>query len=60
MHNHNNNKNSSTAREQLDRLFAIDSGASITFGILSLLAPHGVLKELGGGFYNHDVHEILR
>jgi hypothetical protein len=57
---HNNNNNNATAREQLDRLLAIDAGASIAFGILSLLAPHGVLKELGGGFYNHDVHEILR
>jgi len=59
MHN-TNNKNTTTAREQLDRLLAIDSGTSIAFGVLSLLAPHGVLKELGGGFYNHDVHEILR
>ena len=52
--------NNSNAREQLDRLLAVDAGASIVFGVLSLIAPHGLLKHLGGGFYNHDVHEILR
>jgi len=48
------------ARQQLDRLFGLDSVASLVFGILSLLAPHGLLQRLGGGFYNHDVHELLR
>jgi len=48
------------AREQLDRLLAFDAGASVIFGVLSLVAPHGFLAKLGGGFYNHDVHEILR
>jgi len=44
----------------LDRLLAFDAGASVIFGVLSLVAPHGFLAKLGGGFYNHDVHEILR
>lgn len=48
------------AREQLDRLFAFDAASSVIFGVLSILAPHGVLVKIGGGFYNHDVHEILR
>ena len=47
-------------RELLDRLLAVDAGMSFIFGVLSLIAPHGLLKNLGGGFYNHDVHEILR
>ena len=48
-------------RTQLDRLFAIDSLASSVFGILSLLAPHGLLAQLsGGGSYNHATHETLR
>ena len=25
-----------------------------------MLAPHGVVRSIGGGFYNHDVHEVLR
>jgi hypothetical protein len=48
------------AREHLDRLFAFDAATSVFFGALSLLAPHGLLRKLGGGFYNHDVHELLR
>ena len=48
------------ARQQLDRLFAVDAGASVVFGLLSLLAPHGFLTKLGGGSYNHSVHETLR
>jgi hypothetical protein len=48
------------AREQLDRLLAFDSCLSISFGLLSLIAPHGALQKLGGGFYNHEVHELLR
>jgi hypothetical protein len=48
------------ARAQLDRLFAVDAGASVVFGILALLAPHGVLTSLSGGLYSHGVHETLR
>jgi hypothetical protein len=48
------------ARQQLDRLFAFDAGASFVFGILALLAPHGVLTSLSGGLYSHGVHETLR
>jgi hypothetical protein len=48
------------ARDQLDRLLAFDAASSVIFGVLSILAPHGVLVKIGGGFYNHDVHEILR
>jgi len=47
-----------SARRQLDLLFAIDASVSVGFGILSLLAPHGILAHLGA--YNHDVHELLR
>ena len=47
-------------RVRLDRLFAVDAVASLFFGILSVAAPHGILKELTGGFYNHSVHETLR
>ena len=49
-----------SAREQLDRLFAFDAGASFVFGILALLAPHGVLTFVNGGLYSHGVHETLR
>jgi hypothetical protein len=48
------------ARQQLDRLLAFDAVTSVTFGVLSLIAPHGVLVKIGGGLYNHDVHEVLR
>ena len=47
-------------RARLDQLFAIDAAASVLFGILALLAPHGVLTKLSGGSYNHSVHEALR
>lgn len=48
------------ARKQLDRLFAFDAVTSVSFGVVSLIAPHGVLAKIGGGSYNHDVHEVLR
>ena len=48
------------ARQQLDRLFAFDAGFSLVFGVLALVAPHGILAALAGGFYNHSVHETLR
>ena len=47
-------------RQRLDQLFAFDACSSAVFGVLALLAPHGVLQQLGGGFYNHSVHETLR
>ena len=49
----------STARQQLDLLFAVDSIVSVAFGTISLLTPHGIFLKLGGT-YNHDVHEVLR
>lgn len=51
---------SHAAREELDRLFSFDAAFSLLFGSLALLAPHGVLQTLSGGFYNHSVHETLR
>jgi hypothetical protein len=48
------------ARTQLDRLFAVDAAASVVFGVLSLLSPHGVLTSVSGGMYSHGVHETLR
>jgi hypothetical protein len=48
-------------RTRLDQLFAFDSVASVLFGILALLAPHGVLVTISGGLgYSHSVHETLR
>lgn len=47
-------------REQLDRLFSFDAGFSVVFGLLSLLAPHGLVSAVTGGSYNHAVHETLR
>lgn len=50
----------SSVRQQLDHLFAADAGASVVFGVVSLLTPHGILKAMSGGEYNHSVHETLR
>mmetsp|Transcript_17635 Transcript_17635/g.27220 ORF Transcript_17635/g.27220 Transcript_17635/m.27220 type:complete len:150 (-) Transcript_17635:382-831(-) len=47
-------------RKELDQLFAVDAGASLLFGALALLSPHGILTKLSGGEYNHAVHEALR
>jgi hypothetical protein len=46
-------------RVQLDRLFTLDAAISVVFGLLALLAPHGIISKVGGG-YNHSVHETLR
>jgi hypothetical protein len=46
-------------RQQLDNLFAFDAAFSVMFGTLALLAPHGLVSKLAGG-YNHSVHETLR
>ncbi|KAL7579401.1 hypothetical protein ACA910_014070 [Epithemia clementina (nom. ined.)] len=47
-------------RARLDQLFAFDASFSLLFGVLSLVAPHGVILKLGSGSYNHSVHETLR
>ena len=52
--------NNPNARHQLDLLFAVDAVVSIIFGILAILAPHGFMAKIGGGSYNHSVHETLR
>lgn len=48
------------ARQQLDQLFAFDAVASVVFGVMALLMPHGILTKMSGGEYNHSVHEALR
>jgi hypothetical protein len=47
-------------REQLDRLFAFDAVVSGIFGVIALLAPHGVIAKISEGGYNHSVHETFR
>lgn len=47
------------SRRQLDQLFLFDASLSVLFGVLSLLAPHGVVAAIQGS-YNHDAHEVLR
>jgi hypothetical protein len=49
-------------RKTLDRLFAFDAASSVAFGVVALLAPHGIVKWITGGaaFYSHGVHETLR
>ena len=56
----NTNFTMNKPRQNLDKIFAIDAILSSVFGVLALLAPHGVLTFLSGGFYNHSVHETLR
>eukprot|EP00532_Pseudo-nitzschia_australis_P006739 CAMPEP_0168170266 /NCGR_PEP_ID=MMETSP0139_2-20121125/4086_1 /TAXON_ID=44445 /ORGANISM="Pseudo-nitzschia australis, Strain 10249 10 AB" /LENGTH=148 /DNA_ID=CAMNT_0008087753 /DNA_START=60 /DNA_END=506 /DNA_ORIENTATION=- len=51
---------SHSPREQLDRLFAFDAVCSAVFGILALLAPHGLISKVSAGGYNHSVHETFR
>jgi hypothetical protein len=48
------------ARKRLDCLFAFDAAASVFFGVVALLTPHGILMRLYMGEYNHNVHETLR
>ena len=48
-----------TARKQLDNLFLLDATASLILGGIALLAPHGFIQALSGG-YNHNTHEALR
>ncbi len=48
-----------TIRRQLDNLFLLDATASLVLGGISLLAPHGFIQALSGG-YNHNTHEALR
>ena len=47
------------AQHQLDRLFLFDATASVIFGAVALLAPHGFIILVSGG-YNHSTHEALR
>jgi len=46
-------------RKRLDQLFLFDAIASVFLGATSLLAPHGLIRALSGG-YNHNAHEALR
>lgn len=46
-------------QQQLNKVFLIDSVASLIFGSVSLLAPHGFVSFISGG-YNHNTHEALR
>ena len=46
-------------RKRLDQLFLFDAIVSVFLGATSLLAPHGLIKALSGG-YNHNAHEALR
>ena len=36
-------------RRHLDLLFLIDSVASLAFGAVALLTPHGLVQKIGGG-----------
>ena len=47
-------------RKQLDNILLVDAYASIIFGSLALLTPHGIITFLAGGTYNHGAHEALR
>lgn len=49
-----------SARQGLDRLFVVDAVTSVAFGVLSLLAPHGLVTRISGGEYNHAAHEAAR
>jgi hypothetical protein len=54
---------STTNRDQrrlLDQLYTTDAIASMTFGLVALLAPHIFIAQFTGGAYNHSVHETLR
>lgn len=57
-------ENTTTTRDQrrlLDQLYSTDAILSMTFGIVTLLAPHIFMAQLfTGGSYNHSVHETLR
>jgi hypothetical protein len=47
-------------RKQLDNILLVDACASLIFGALALLTPHGFITYLAGGTYNHGAHEALR
>ena len=51
--------NNALIRKRLDKLFVVDSIASVVFGLVALLAPHGLLVGIFKE-YNHSVHETLR
>ena len=48
-----------STRQHLDKLFLLDAIVSLLFGGISLLAPHGFIQALSGG-YNHNTHEVFR
>ena len=48
-----------STRQQLDKLFFLDAIVSLVLGGISLLAPHGIIQALSGG-YNHSTHEVFR
>ena len=52
--------NAADARNRLDSLFFADAVISIGFGILTILAPHGVIARFSENGYSHDAHEALR
>ena len=47
-------------RRYLDFLFLADAVVSYIFGLLAILTPHGIIRSLGGGEYNHGAHELFR
>lgn len=55
----------SSARQNLDRLFAFDAVSSIVFGALALTIPHFLVEKFflandNRNDYNHSVHEVVR
>ena len=46
-------------RQQLDRLLLLDAIVSLFLGGIALLAPHGLVQAVSGG-YNHNTHEVFR
>ncbi|KAL7435293.1 hypothetical protein ACHAXM_004625 [Skeletonema potamos] len=47
-------------RRYLDFLFFADAIVSLAFGVIAILTPHGIIRSLGGGEYNHSAHEVFR
>lgn len=47
-------------RRYLDFLFFADAIVSLAFGVIAILTPHGTIRSLGGGEYNHSAHEVFR
>mmetsp|Transcript_9142 Transcript_9142/g.13658 ORF Transcript_9142/g.13658 Transcript_9142/m.13658 type:complete len:150 (-) Transcript_9142:412-861(-) len=47
-------------RKNIDNLFLADASLSMAFGLLSLLAPHGLVTYVSELGYSHGAHEALR